>query len=718
VASLSLVFDILANDKASKKFRDVGESAEKTGRKVSDAGDKGGRKFGGGIAAGLGIAAGAFAAAGIGRLFTGFIKDAAEAAKIGRLTDAVIKSTGGVANVSADQIGDLANRLSNLSAVDDEVIQSSTNVLLTFTKVRNETGKGNDVFDQAAKAALNMSAALGTDLQGSTLQLGKALNDPIKGVTALSKAGVQFTQQQKDQIKAMVESGDVLGAQKIILAEMETQFAGAAEAAADPIERLKTAAGNLGEEVGTALLPTVERFSTFAIDTLIPAVQQFFDILFRGDFSGGPLGEEDSWLVDKLFDAREAFITVKDAIAQAFNILFRGDYTGGPLGEEDSWIVDKLFDARDAFFEFKDFVEREALPRIRDFFTFVRDDLVPMLGRLATMFREEIPTAINRFIESFRLGSTETKATHGSMKDFYDFTRNFVLPFIEITLRSSFILLQATLGQLGLALGVLKTGFGLWAEFVQAVTRTAVDLFLGGVEQIVTAAATAFGWVPGLGDKLRAAAEGVQRFRDDVNAALSGIRDKEIRVSLAADEAAGAAALARIARQAGDGPGRGGPALARVQRLIAGTGAYVTSTYRTPAQNRAVGGSPNSYHLDRNDPAVDIGGPTYVLDRVFRSLMASAGSWRELLWRVPGHFDHIHVAHAGGMVSSSWPTMPGLRHDERPAILQTGERVLSRRDVAGAGTTVNFSPTLLVRDRADADLVLRDFEWRLAAGGF
>ena len=47
--------------------------------------------------------------------------------------------------------------------------------------------------------------------------VGKALNDPLKGLTALSRIGVQFTAQQQEQIKAMVEVGDVAGAQKIIL---------------------------------------------------------------------------------------------------------------------------------------------------------------------------------------------------------------------------------------------------------------------------------------------------------------------------------------------------------------------------------------------------------------------------------------------------------------------------------------------------------------------
>lgn len=332
MASLALAFDILARDRASREFDRVADSADKAGRK--------GGRFGSTMKGAMGLAAGAVAAAGLGSMFTGFIKDAAESARIGRLTAAVVKSTGGVANVSVAQVNELAEAISNKTAIDDEAIQSSANLLLTFTKVRNEMGKGNDIFDQATLAAANMSAAMGTDLQGATLQLGKALNDPIKGVTALGRAGVQFTQQQKDQIKTLVESGDTLGAQKIILGEMQTQFGGAAAAAADPLARLQVIAGNLGEKVGGLLLPYVEQFATFVSDRAIPAIEGFIDTMgpklapviaaVRGFFAAGAEGQSkfaplvtffQTQLVPafgRIVEAVRGFVTVALPIAQAF----------------------------------------------------------------------------------------------------------------------------------------------------------------------------------------------------------------------------------------------------------------------------------------------------------------------------------------------------------------------------------------------------------------
>lgn len=61
-------------------------------------------------------------------------------------------------------------------------------------------------------------------LSNQAIQLGKALNDPIIGMGALRKVGVAFTEAQKEQIKTLQESGDLMGAQKIILNELGNEF--------------------------------------------------------------------------------------------------------------------------------------------------------------------------------------------------------------------------------------------------------------------------------------------------------------------------------------------------------------------------------------------------------------------------------------------------------------------------------------------------------------
>jgi hypothetical protein len=250
-----------------------------TGAAASKAGASAGKSFGSKFASGIKSVAkvGALGLLGIAAVATKIgidsVKEAEHSQKIARQTGAVIKSTGAAAGVSAKQVGQLASQLSFKAGIDDEVIQSGENVLLTFTKVRNEVGKGNDIFTQATGAALDMSVALGQDMQSSVIQLGKALNDPIKGITALRRVGVSFTSDQIKQIKTLVSHGKTLEAQKVILRELKTEFGGSAAAQATATDRLKVAFHNVSEEIGKVLLPYVDKLSTWIQTKGLPLIQ-------------------------------------------------------------------------------------------------------------------------------------------------------------------------------------------------------------------------------------------------------------------------------------------------------------------------------------------------------------------------------------------------------------------------------------------------------------
>lgn len=175
-------------------------------------------------------------------------------------TAAVIKSTGVAAGLTARQIEAMSGELSRLNGVQDDVVQGTANILLTFTKISGKDG----VFEQATQGAIDMAAALGGDSQKAALQLGKALNDPIKGITALRRVGVQFTDEQIKQIGVLVKSGKTLDAQKIILKEIQREFGGVAKAQADadPGRRLALATEQLQKAFATNLLPVVEKIQT------------------------------------------------------------------------------------------------------------------------------------------------------------------------------------------------------------------------------------------------------------------------------------------------------------------------------------------------------------------------------------------------------------------------------------------------------------------------
>jgi hypothetical protein len=199
------------------------------------------------------------AAVGVGFLTKQFL----DSQKVSKQTDAVLKSTGGAAGVTKKQVSDLATAISRKTGIDDEAIQSGENLLLTFTKIHNETGKGNEIFTGRRRTITDMSW-LGAGHQVVAIQLGKALNDPIKGVTALQRVGVSFTASQKDQIKTLVDSGKTMDAQKLILRELNKEFGGSAKAAATPFDKLKVSAGNLAETAGGVLAPALGKAASVA----------------------------------------------------------------------------------------------------------------------------------------------------------------------------------------------------------------------------------------------------------------------------------------------------------------------------------------------------------------------------------------------------------------------------------------------------------------------
>jgi hypothetical protein len=167
---------------------------------------------------------------------------------------ALIESTGGAAGVTAEEIGKMAEALQSVTTFGDEVIMEGQAILLTFDKI------GKDIFPQVTETALNMSTVLGTDVAGAARQLGKALNDPTEGLSALSRVGVQFNEEQKKQIETLQKSGDILSAQNIILAELEKRFGGTARAAADgtgAFIQLKNTFGDLLEEIGKNFVPVL-----------------------------------------------------------------------------------------------------------------------------------------------------------------------------------------------------------------------------------------------------------------------------------------------------------------------------------------------------------------------------------------------------------------------------------------------------------------------------
>lgn len=215
---------------------------------------------GGGLAGLLGMSAGgALGALGgyfSGRAIIGQIQNTLELyetqIQAEKKLAAVLRATGGAAGLTANEIKAYAGELQGLTNFGDEATIGAAAVLATFKEVKG------DQFKEGLALIQDMAAVMGKDLQSGAVQLGKALNDPIRGVSALAEVGVSFTQTQRDMIRSLQESGDMMGAQAVILRELESEFGGAAAAMADPVTQAKNAIGDLGETVGGMLAPYVK----------------------------------------------------------------------------------------------------------------------------------------------------------------------------------------------------------------------------------------------------------------------------------------------------------------------------------------------------------------------------------------------------------------------------------------------------------------------------
>lgn len=177
----------------------------------------------------------------------------------------VLRATGNAAGYTVGQLSQMSNEFSRLTGVDDEVILNAEAILATFRQV------GREVFPEATQAALDMSAVMGQDLQSSITMIGKALNDPIAGLTALKKVGVTFNDEQERTIKNLVASNDLMGAQQVIMKELQSEFGGTAqrmEEAGSGSKRLGNSWDNLQAELGRGLIPQQRVWNLLLADTL------------------------------------------------------------------------------------------------------------------------------------------------------------------------------------------------------------------------------------------------------------------------------------------------------------------------------------------------------------------------------------------------------------------------------------------------------------------
>jgi hypothetical protein len=206
----------------------------------------------------LGIAFGAYQIFQFGK---GLI-DAAEAEQVSNARLENITKSMGLFGAETDKVNsrleDLAQQTALNTGVDEDSIKATQAKLMTFKNLGQTADEAGGAFDRATQAAIDMAAAGFGEAETNAVQLGKALQDPVKGITALGRAGITFTEQEKEQIASMVKHNDMLGAQQMVLKAIETQVGGTAEATATGSGKMAAAFAHFQETLGLAVLPAVE----------------------------------------------------------------------------------------------------------------------------------------------------------------------------------------------------------------------------------------------------------------------------------------------------------------------------------------------------------------------------------------------------------------------------------------------------------------------------
>lgn len=253
-----------------------------------DKGVRDAQKELGNLGRGIGVAFGAATAAvaGATAVMAQFASKAVTAAEDVRQADNRLGQVAESMGLFGAQTQAVTDRLIGLAeaneinlATDAETIKLAQAKLLTFKELAGSADEAGGAFDRATMAALDLAAAGFGSAETNATQLGKALQDPIKGLTALTRSGVTFTAEEKKKIKALVESGKTLQAQDMILKAIETQVGGTAAATAKSSDKMKLAFENVYETVGEALLPVFDEL-TVAITDLTPEISKALTPVF------------------------------------------------------------------------------------------------------------------------------------------------------------------------------------------------------------------------------------------------------------------------------------------------------------------------------------------------------------------------------------------------------------------------------------------------------
>ena len=410
---------------------------------------------------------------------------AAEAASTAKARlDAIAAATGVFGEETAkvtDRLAEFAKTQEMRIAVDDKVIQGVQAQFLSFKQLSGSADEAGGAFDRATAAAFDMAAAGFGAAESNAIALGKALEDPIKGVSALARTGTVFTDQQKEQIRVLQESGDLIGAQELILGELESQYAGVAAATADASDKLQLSFDNIKETAGAALLPVFADL----VEGLQPVLEVLGDELAKAFTDLGPVLKDVVGLLPGLMTAVLPLIPILGELA---GIFFKIISTVLPVFVE---LLDQLLPVFAELAPIIADIFMTALDALMPVFEQLIDSLMPIVTSLLPVLSELVKTLAPIVVTVIEAFLPLIEAVLPILIELIE----FLVPILELAAEILAVLLVA-------AIGYLVEAFENFMAFLQPFTTMFEDTF-GGLGEFF------YGIINGMIDMFEGFANGI-----------------------------------------------------------------------------------------------------------------------------------------------------------------------------------------------------------------
>lgn len=202
----------------------------------------------------------------LGKAMTDCVREFSEADKVSRRLSAVWENVGSATGKSARAMDDYAEALEKTTYFSSESIKEA-GLLLAATESLTQEG-----FDRALQASIDLAAAMGTDVTSAAQTLSKAIQEPEASLSRLKTIGVSFTEDEKEQIKALADANKEFEAQNLILEKVEAKYKGVAQAVADTpvgkLDAIRDTFGDIKETLGQGIVEALDPAFTFILEML------------------------------------------------------------------------------------------------------------------------------------------------------------------------------------------------------------------------------------------------------------------------------------------------------------------------------------------------------------------------------------------------------------------------------------------------------------------